>query len=383
MNRIETKIIIMVTNKLAAAKDSEAKTELIEELSENLYQRYQDLIADGIVEEDALAIAMDSIGDVKELLAYLKEESAEDNKGENIHESEKYDTIAGKIEKEIEPLAREIEKRVRKEIEPFAREFSKQLEKEMQADMEQEMSESKVTALSAINVDDIHTVKLEIINGEIDVTVREDLKLIDIYTESDDLEIFETQQGVLEIKQKLEKRKHLFSKIMPKEIEVHLGLPAKIWDCIELRATNGYVTVDPALNSKDLVIELVNGEMEVEVSQVKKVHLETVNGDISATVNCQLFSGSTVNGDVEVTFEKLPEGIKVSTVSGDCSLCVPQNQGFCLQYETVNGDFSTDDMSFNGIMKRRSGNVTYLDGGNSVITMSTVNGDMEISTMRG
>ena len=84
MNRIETKIIIMVTNKLAAAKDSEAKTELIEELSENLYQRYQDLIADGIVEEDALAITMDSIGDVKELLAYLKEESAEDNKGENI-----------------------------------------------------------------------------------------------------------------------------------------------------------------------------------------------------------------------------------------------------------------------------------------------------------
>ena len=48
MNRIETKIIIMVTNRLAAAKESDAKTELIEELSENLYQRYLDLMAEGI-----------------------------------------------------------------------------------------------------------------------------------------------------------------------------------------------------------------------------------------------------------------------------------------------------------------------------------------------
>ena len=45
MNRIETRIIMMVTNRLSAAKDSEEKTELIEELSENLYQRYTDLTA--------------------------------------------------------------------------------------------------------------------------------------------------------------------------------------------------------------------------------------------------------------------------------------------------------------------------------------------------
>ena len=75
MNRIETKIIVMVTNKLAAAKECDAKTELIEELSENLYQRYLDLTASGVEEQEALRQAMDSLGDVKELLAYLKEEA--------------------------------------------------------------------------------------------------------------------------------------------------------------------------------------------------------------------------------------------------------------------------------------------------------------------
>lgn len=73
MNRIETKIIIMVTNKLAAAKDSDAKTEMIEELGENLYQRYLELTQQGMPEEEALAKAMESLGDVEELLAFLRE----------------------------------------------------------------------------------------------------------------------------------------------------------------------------------------------------------------------------------------------------------------------------------------------------------------------
>lgn len=73
MNRIETKIIIMVTNRLASAKESDAKTEMIEELSENLYQRYLELTEQGTPEDAALAKAMESLGDVEELLAYLRE----------------------------------------------------------------------------------------------------------------------------------------------------------------------------------------------------------------------------------------------------------------------------------------------------------------------
>ena len=50
MNRIETKIIIMVTNQLAPAKESDTKTEMIEEVSENLYQRYLELAGQGMPE---------------------------------------------------------------------------------------------------------------------------------------------------------------------------------------------------------------------------------------------------------------------------------------------------------------------------------------------
>jgi len=446
MNRIETKIIIMVTNKLAAAKDREAKTELIEELSENLYQRYQDLIADGIVEEDALAITMDSIGDVKELLAYLKEESAEDNKGENIHESEKYDTIARKIEKEIEPLAREIEKKVRKEIVPFTREFSKlmeqemmpqmramkeqmekeiapyfqRLEKEMETDMEQEMSESKVTALSAINVDDIHTVKLEISNGEVEVSVNDNLNLIDICSESDDLEIFEPEPGVLEIKQKRVKRKNLLSRMIEKKIDVSMELPSKIWECVELRTAGGWISVCPDLVCKNLIIATAGGNIEVEKAAVQNARLHTVSGCISAKINSPMLYASSVSGEVEIfdsvcetgefssvsgsltlnlacrekittkttsgdtelLLTELPKCVKMSSVSGNCTLNVPDEKGFSLQYKTTSGQFEAESLAFNGIMKGKSGNLSYLGGGDCEISMSSVSGNITIYTER-
>ena len=38
--KTKTRMIIAVTNELAAAPQSDAKDDLIEELSENLYQRY-------------------------------------------------------------------------------------------------------------------------------------------------------------------------------------------------------------------------------------------------------------------------------------------------------------------------------------------------------
>lgn len=101
MNRIETKIIIMVTNRLASAKESDAKTEMIEELSENLYQRYLELTEQGTPENEALAKAMESLGDVEELLAFLREAEGEaasspkQNEGTRTEETKAEDAQEG------------------------------------------------------------------------------------------------------------------------------------------------------------------------------------------------------------------------------------------------------------------------------------------------
>ena len=51
MENMRTRFIIAVTGRLSAAADSTAKVELIEELSENLYSRWQDLTGSGASEE--------------------------------------------------------------------------------------------------------------------------------------------------------------------------------------------------------------------------------------------------------------------------------------------------------------------------------------------
>ena len=72
MERIRTRFIIAVTERLASAADSTAKVELIEELSDNLYQRFQELLGNGVPEEEAYRQALEDLGDVEELLAYLE-----------------------------------------------------------------------------------------------------------------------------------------------------------------------------------------------------------------------------------------------------------------------------------------------------------------------
>ena len=53
MNNTKTKFIIAISQKLSAAPDSDAKVDLIEELSENLCARYQDMVASGMPEDQA------------------------------------------------------------------------------------------------------------------------------------------------------------------------------------------------------------------------------------------------------------------------------------------------------------------------------------------
>ena len=85
MDKMKTRFIIAVTGRLAQAEETTAKVELIEELSDNLYSRWQDLIASGVPEEEAYAKALEDLGNVDELLAYLAglgpEEALPDREG--------------------------------------------------------------------------------------------------------------------------------------------------------------------------------------------------------------------------------------------------------------------------------------------------------------
>ena len=71
MEKMKMRFTNAVASKLAAAPHSTAKSELIEELSDNLYHRYLDLTASGVPQETAYQQALDCLGDTGELVEYL------------------------------------------------------------------------------------------------------------------------------------------------------------------------------------------------------------------------------------------------------------------------------------------------------------------------
>ena len=72
MEEMKVTLKEIVAQRLSAAPESTAKGELIEELAENLYCRYTDLVNAGVESEDAKARAVDALGDTDELVEYLK-----------------------------------------------------------------------------------------------------------------------------------------------------------------------------------------------------------------------------------------------------------------------------------------------------------------------
>lgn len=65
---MKERINATVVQKLSGAVDGEAKEAIIEELSGNLCAKYEDLVAHGMDPEEAYEAAVDSIGDVSELI---------------------------------------------------------------------------------------------------------------------------------------------------------------------------------------------------------------------------------------------------------------------------------------------------------------------------
>ena len=73
MDEMKRRFTAAVAARLAAAPPSTAKDEVVEELSDNLYRRYLDMTGAGMDGETAFRRAMDDLGDVDELLGYLRE----------------------------------------------------------------------------------------------------------------------------------------------------------------------------------------------------------------------------------------------------------------------------------------------------------------------
>lgn len=461
MNRIETRIIIMVTNRLTAAKDSDAKAEMIEELSENLYQRYLELVEGGMAENEALQQAFDSLGDVDELLAFLKEteEEAECARGdadgmaagsaaqkETVDGSasdqaeaedqgadegrtyeERYSSFSKEdLENGIEEIvnaalsatkvAVDCARDVAKDMSGQFRDMSDQLKERYPDGVFVQFSGQKTrnTERIVIPTEDVEALDIRLTNGDIEIgrTGDEDV-VIEIEGDTQEIKTMLKENGVLSITQgNTASSVFLFMRGM-RRTNVELLLPQKVWESVSISTTNGDISIGDELACGQLKVSASSGDLDMERIVSENIELKLCSGDISGDDlngnlhaesksgdievsgclgRCEMFSASgdvrffgesgevncsSTSGDVELNLQKLPEKTKGNSISGDCEIIVPANQGFHLSYRTVSGSFSTD-IPLAGRLEKKCGDVVCGDTIEGEISLSSVSGDISI-----
>lgn len=443
MNRIETKIIVMVTNRLAAAKDSQAKDELIEELSENLYQRYLDLAAGGVPEAEALQQAMDSLGDVSELLDYLKTETGEaaeeaddpsaeaEGQREQSGESNAYkQSRAGNrgfsfstsnLERSIEEIcnmAMAAAKVAMDSTKDVVQNVSEQIKEKYPNGIYMEFNGSTKRTVDCTSIDsqEIRSIEVQLTNGDVELVFDSDVDApITITGETEEIVTELRENGVLFVRQgNTASSSAMFMRGM-RTSDIEICLPERFWDSISITTTNGDVHLPEGLECKNLAVRTTNGDVEacevtcermvckmlsgdltcdglsgellaetksgdIEVSSANltRCAVSSASGDISFDGICHDLTAGSISGDVTLSVDTLPDRMKASSTSGDCQVEVPEGTGFRLQYRTTSGDFNTN-LTLAGTVRGKGGEVTYLDGGTSLIQISTVSGDITLN----
>lgn len=451
MNRIETKIVIMVSQRLSAAKESEEKTDLIEELSENLYQRYLDLAASGLPEKEALSRTMESLGDVEELLAYLEEADGLAGREKRDVSPDETDSTGAGGEKEAsgetewksekgaasdpkwkfsfstEELGNEIEEMVNAAMATarVAVDCARDVARDVTQQFRNRYPDGVFTQFhteqgqrndgAAVWDGKIDGLECRLTNGDVHVSVTQDPEGgVEIDGDAEEIESILKENGTLLIRQgRTASSSFLFHRGV-RRTDIEIRLPGRLWDRIEISTINGDIRLDPELVCHTLSLQSVNGDCRVEgvTCDQAKVQLssgdleirrmkgaltaESKNGDLSVSGEfgaCTLasvsgdigfagkalkFDGGSSSGDLALRMEGLPEELKAVSKSGDVSVQVPRDEGFCLTYRTISGDFSTNLALEDRGQKEKNREAAYLGGGSSRIGMFTGSGDLHL-----
>jgi hypothetical protein len=138
------------------------------------------------------------------------------------------------------------------------------------------------------------------------------------------------------------------------------------------------LSVPPGVTLKG--ISVVNADIIVH-GVTGPVDLESVNGHITGHDLAAAAKVSTVNGGIDVQFNKLPAGGKItlSTVNGSCRIAVPPTASFALSAETVNGETHCALPVTLGKSSRHSLHGQVGTGGSN-IALHSVNGSFTIES---
>jgi DUF4097 and DUF4098 domain-containing protein YvlB len=176
---------------------------------------------------------------------------------------------------------------------------------------------------------------------------------------------------------------------------------------LEIDEDDNYVTVDTDWRvskvsivariprNANLILETVNGG-EILVRDISgDLQLENVDGPITATGIAGSVVAETVEGSVTVSFTSIDasKAMALTSINGNLDLGIPANAGVQLHIDSAEGeiysDFEVEVQPSKPIIERNEGRsgvevrvesviVADVNGGGTVIRLTTLNGDIQV-----
>ena len=385
MERMKMKFIIAVTERLSSAAESGAKVELIEELSENLYSRWQDLVSNGMDEDEAYRQALDELGDVDELLAYLaslgpdgelpkQDSSFRDFTNELLHGVEGIVRETMNQTKDAVDQATVIVRNVADKIkEKYPEGFKGRVYVHLDGDGQDGSGEdacgpeqpeepgkgwsfavgynrdrggffcegshpssSQRVSGTVFPSQDLKSVDIQLVNGDVTINLDSDPDAdVRLEGDTDALEVrVDGSAGVLSIRQGKTASRSFFFNLGLDKADVELTIPRRLWESIQISTTSGDVGLDSGLEVDRLSIKTASGDTQVSELRFRELFFKSASGDLDADgLDGQFVHAESASGDIDLTGRF--DTIEATTASGEIEVA---DQVRCIRCSSASGD---------------------------------------------
>jgi len=425
------KIYQLVLEKLSGAVDCPAKNDIAEELTADLTDKYNDLIAQGKTEEQALNELRDGMGDMAEVVTFINEGNRQQQKQQKQQSggsgteqafSDLEDSLrrlAQELTTNLKPGLREVADDL-KSAAIHARDAAKEASGplgEMGRQVSREVSSGLRSAARSINItysrgDNRYDYELEdagvnaidvrtAAGGDVVFGVSENDKIYVVEHASSELPedkraSIEIVDGTLRIAQgQRSSSGFVFFGYGALHSDFEIYLPRRAYDSVTVVTADGDVDLDEDRDIREISVKTTSGDIELPRLRCAGVRITTVSGDVSldgglGEVDVQSVSGDiglggslssvslhTTSGDASLRLTAVPERLDAESVSGDVTIYLPDNDGFVLRYKRVSGDLRSD-FALTTSFGSKSGYATYKDNSAREYSMSTVSGDLKL-----
>lgn len=429
MDNMRTRFVIAVTSRLASAADTAAKVDLIEELSENLYSRWQDLAAQGMDENEAFDKAMEDLGNVDELLAYLdslgpdgalpKQENGgrdfagdlfkgmEDVVRETMNQTKDAVDQAKAIFHDVEQKMKEkypdgfkgkVYVRFDNDEDAPVREAGQTAEGEPAAQEAEEKEKgwsfsvgynknrggffcqnSRVRRVEGTSLPSQALKGIDVqVNGDVDILLVNDPNA-DVILDGDveNLEVRVSDDGVLSVRQGSTATSAFFFLRGLASADVKLTLPRRFWDFLQISTVSGDVNVDGGLEIGQLSIKTASGDAEIGYMEFQELIFKSASGDLdTGDLSGRSVHAESASGDIQLTGRF--DTVRADTASGEIELTGSARE---LRCTTISGDMDlqVDQVPEELHMSSKSGDCKISMPGDQGFTLQfrTVSGELD------